>query len=673
MNTITIIPYSGNPAAPYPAANAVTNTFAGWGIADGFTRRSSGDGGRQPETVHLSFPGTSGAADIFPYRALVKIVRDGLPFFTGAVPEDSEHLKSGHSDRQMITVVDPSWWLEHMLFEQQMQIVTAVDINGNPTYETLALRHFTLNLPTAVNITNTAPVYSVTYTPNLLDSAAQIAAVLDFAKGAGAYLDYNLADLMAVPVEPVDVLNITCADAIRRQLDMYDCVVWWDHTQDPPRLHVQRRSQLTAVTRTKGPGGTIRDFQLHKRTDMKVPFVQVDLEEPYDLGNGVSGTSIQSIIYPPPAGSVQFTTGGYTYWQPPNPLPPASDMLHALITTVPLKGFQQHTVSKFIQTDVVAPSDATPFATAAGQPLNWWQRRRRDMDPNFNANFATDYNGVALVAGSATRQLNAALYPNMIIGGGWAPWMGGTFGYDHALAQVSYHRKTTAALSGSKVTAHTLHANCHCTNLNFPNGAWLRYLVTTSGGGFFNQLTQIPQLIYEDLAVDQWEGQATLVETAWTGDLTLGHVLNVLGDRADYATMNALVQSVEMTVKTGSITTTLTLGPNKAISAQQWKARLQAARWRYVTALWLPGSGTDSQLTQEEKTDATSQAHPAKSEDNLISYPVGADPSTSPAGNVQISGNAGNPIVTLQSLNPDGTLNPAVPQIILSVADLPLS
>lgn len=86
--------------------------------------------------------------------------------------------------------------------------------------------------------------------------------------------------------------------------------------------------------------------------------------------------------------------------------------LNALITTIPLKGIQQNTTSKFIQTDVISPND-----------LSFWQRRRPEMDPTHNVKFATDYAGLAIIQGSGSRDLDPNVYPNMIIAGGWAPWM----------------------------------------------------------------------------------------------------------------------------------------------------------------------------------------------------------------------------------------------------------
>ncbi|MDE2098239.1 MAG: hypothetical protein KGL39_13370 [Patescibacteria group bacterium] len=662
MNSITITPFSGDLTDPYPAADDVTKSFADWGIKDDL---SGALGGFNPDQIKLVFAGQGKADDIFPYRALVRVKRDGINIFTGNVPEDPIRLLSGRQNEQHITIKGPLWALQQMPYRQLFQAVTAIAEDGTPTYVNQLLTHFRLNLPTTPNIIGTAPVYSLTYTLTLWNSAQQIFDAVNYAKARGVWIDCDSADLMAVPVEPGDVSNISCWDAIRKQCDNYDCALWFDYTQDPPKLHVQRASALLKITRQKGNDGTVQSRVLRRRSDLKPPFVQITYEQPYNLGNGVQGTAAQTFVWPAPPGStaVPVNLGNgvqFTAYQPPAPDPAHPvDELNAIITNIPLRGISQQTYTKFIQTDYIAPNQ-----------LAWWQRRKADMNPAVNPSFATDYANLAIIPNSGARSANPNLYPNIIIDGGWASWMGGNYGYDHIVAQATYHRRTSAGISGSKVTAHTLQQNAHVTNLDYPNGALLSFVTETAQTEFFQALLQIPQLAYEDLAAaaEQYEGTINLVEIAWPADLSLGKTFAITGDRAEYAAMSARIQRITFTIKSGAIFFSLDAGANKSINASQFKARMDAARWRYVTSLFIPTGGNAAlDLPRHDATDSGTQAHPALSEQNVYD----PDPAVPGKGGLAtITGGAGNPGISLGYVDATGAQDPTKPQVQIALADL---
>src|SRR5205814_2211396 len=56
-----------------------------------------------------------------------------------------------------------------------------------------------------------------------------------------------------------------------------------------------------------------------------------------------------------------------------------------------------------------------------------------------------------------------------------------------------------------------------------------------------------------------YDGTVLLSEDECSGLVGLGNVVNITGSRAEYATMNAIVQSVQCDLKSGR--TSITLGP----------------------------------------------------------------------------------------------------------------
>jgi len=87
----------------------------------------------------------------------------------------------------------------------------------------------------------------------------------------------------------------------------------------------------------------------------------------------------------------------------------------------------------------------------------------------------------------------------------------------------------------------------------------------------------LAQSIYEDFSVDQWSGTIPLSEAevntkldalGITGSAGIGLKLNLSGGRAEWATMNAMVQEVLEDVTTGR--TTFVVGPPEHLSVQDY-------------------------------------------------------------------------------------------------------
>ena len=601
--TLTLVPWD---AANLRFGAAQTQSFTAWGINDGF------DGAFKslvPDELNLTLAGGALAATPFAFRSLVKLTLDDKPFFSGYVVNDVSRNGTGERNESHLPIQGPWWFLEDLIYQLDVPILTAVS-DGAPVYTHYFYTHFTLNISLQPNFTS-GVTNTISYGSVLLDSRAQIAAVLDYAINRGAYLAYDRNDLLSVPVLPADVLNISCAEAIRRQLADVDAVAWFDHTQDPPKFHCQRRKDLPA--RTVTVPADARGFEgLHERKDLKVPYVIINFEQPYSVGE-ISGINLGRDFYP-------------------NPLP--ADDFKALITTVPIRAVAGSTHNKWIKTE---PVDLNSLA--------WWQRRFPEMNPDLNPNYATDFKDLAFTPGTApTRQTSL---PHMIIEGGYATWMGGAMAKDHAIGQFSYSRSTDAYRPESKYSSHTKRKSFHATTLNFPDGINFEVTEFSSVGESLADFKGLAQIIYTDLNARQWEGNVPVFEDRFSAQNVLGKNLNLAGGLADWTTMAALVQQIDFTVRTGGIHYTLQCGPNKNISPDQIADRLRAARSRYATAFFFGPAPEGIAVThpKQEGLEESGEAQATSSQQHIGS----ADGKSG----VLIQG---NPHIILQSYSDDGTV-----------------
>jgi hypothetical protein len=614
--TLTYIPWDPVKLAYGAPATA---TFPQWGIDDAFSFAFKS---QVPDELNLATAGGALAPIPFVNRSLLKIVLDGVPFFTGYVQDDLDREGMPNKNEGHIKLAGPWWFLENLPYELDIQILVGITPAGLPIWKDTYWTHFTLNLPLVAQFQggNGFVTNSVTYAVQQLGSRAQISAVLDYAIAHGAYLQYKPTDIVDIPVLPADVLNITCAESIRRQLESLDAVVWFDHTQDPPAFHCQPRSALGSRTVKAGapaPGSPVATgFRLKERFDLRVPYVIINYEEPVNVG-GVSGTNLTQDIYP---------------------LPIPGDSLKALITTVPITAVSGSMQSKFIQTDTLDIND-----------LAFWQRRFPEMDPAKNPNAENDFADLQFTSGVAPSRQGTL--PNMLIGGGYAVWMGGHFQQDVITAQFDFTRQRNANLPGTQFSAQTKRKTIWTTDLNFPAGVNLNVNNWTSLGENLDDYLGLAQIVYENLSARQWEGTIPIFEDIYTGDQVMGVNLNVAGGVTDWLAANALVQSITGTVRTGGIHYEIQVGPNKSLTAQNIAARMKAARYNYVTCFFFHPSPQTLNQIQESQQDACEDGGSGEGMQTQL-HVVAPDSS----GGVLVTG---DPSITLQGYDAYG--NPLTP------------
>lgn len=636
LRTLTLYPWNSG-SLSYPAGAVSTQTLTAWGLEEEVSGEFSS---QSADKLQLRVAaGANLTNSPFTYRSRVSLNLDGKTFFSGYVTDDVRRW-SGSENRQTVTIQGPWWYLENLVFQQSVKILTAVNAQGVPTFTTSTFTHFTLNTAIQTNFTpGNLPGgggCSITYTPVILNSQDQLATILDWAIQNGAWLQYTKASLVSIPVIPADVQDITCAEAIRRQLENVDAVAWIDHSTTPPTFHAQRRSALPTVTRklVAAPALDATALNLKQRTDLAVPYVRIDFEQTNTV-NGASGLNLVSDIYPAQAN-------------------PPADQLKALITTVPLKGYSATITSCYLQTAPVSPTD-----------LNWWLARRPEMDPNVNPNAATDYANLQLV-GLPTRR---TALPNMIVVGNYLNWMGGQAQADHVINQISYDRVPAQNIKPTHVASQTVRARIRATSLNFPNGVTLTNVTVNQSGENPKFFVGLAQIVYTDLNSPAWEGSFDVVETVYDAAIVLGQNYNVSGSLPAFAGMNALAQGISFTSRSGAIRYTVNVGPNRKLSPQQLADRLRASRLNYVTSMTpvptqLAGGGQGNiELPEQGADDNGTDAHPQLSQQHIVDG----------NGGILLQGNAGSPVATLQTYDANGnaqTPKSTTPagQVILAVS-----
>lgn len=621
IRTLTLFPWQ--PATLNYGAGQ-TKAIADWGFADdiGGSFKSA-----NVDELTLAIPGAALATSPFTYRSRVQIHCDGALFFTGYVSEDPRDY-TGESNNYSLKLAGPWWHFENIVFMQTISYVTGVTALGAPILTAFTYNHITLNLA----YVTTTPGGGVSYTPTVLNSQDQLKAILDFAILNGAYLQYDYASLMAVPVLPHDEMNILCAEAVRRQIEGVDAVAWFDHSFDPPKFFCQRRSTLAAVSRSvadtvqPNPAVNARGFKkLRQRFDLAVPYVRLDFEQTNTF-NGQPGLTLVQDVYPP----------GIT------------DNFKALIATVPVRGSSVTQTNKWLKTAAFDPNS-----------LAFWRLRKPEMDPAApaGANAAIEYADLSIIAGSAQR---SSALPNMITEGGYCDWMGGNHAEDNISAQAAYERKSSANVPGMKTAQHTLRARVQVTDLNYPDGIWLKTTSVSPSSEDPGEFVGLAQVMFTDLSAPQWEGDLPLFENVYTGDLVLGRVFNLTGGLAAHATMNALAQEISFVSKSGGIFYSVSCGPNKKISPAQLADKLRASRLAYITVATFLSQQNGSpavNLERETKQDNISAGEPQKTQDHLFDVNAGGG-----GGGILLQANAGSPILALQTYDAAGTVQtPASP------------
>ena len=514
-------------------------------------------------SITLRLPGVpADVAPVIPFESRVSIYSGrelnagvysrGVKQFTGYRTD-----RAGNSSRRPCVTYkfeDEFYFLEHLPFYQSWVMVSPTNPGNGalPTTDSNGVApgggsYVATWLQPLCNVVlfqaNPHQVYVPAAVDRHITTGTQIKEILAWAIACGANLQVGQIDPAAdVPWYPVQ--NVKCADALRMCLRVHpDCYTEIDYTTTPPTFNVRARANLTPVTLpyayTDASGRRHTATDIQPRPELQPRRVGLF----YRVIADGAVLSTPSDIYP--AG---VTTG-----------------LRALDFMIDLAGPKSVQVQAAITSYAFDPTD-----------LAWWRNKvpslkpvaaggqiPNDGDPgaltlvdaavNDGAHLkgiqVTDFYGNPVDLAKYTFELNAKSSVHA--------WMKTPGGAAAALVEATvtafftYDKSTGAGDTANTqitdtVKEHKHHVRIKLTNLPTGNYSFSQY---TSTGE--SQPAGLAQTVFTALATLQYELTHTIVEKPFNGWLKPGkHCINLAGGEADWAAMNATLQTTDYRMHT---------------------------------------------------------------------------------------------------------------------------
>lgn len=350
--------------------------------------------------------------------------------------------------------------------------------------------------------------------------------------------------------------NISCIDAILSCLRWTPTsVLWWDYNHQEagvysPAANVTSASEMTAVNLVLHSADT-SDSLFTPRYDLQVPGIVIT----YRITGEREGKPYERRAYD--------TAGD-------------ADDAEKFSIYINLEGARYELLTQKVVTGDYPTDNATARTWLAS------------MVPWIAALPAGDWSTI-----SSTRS-EAYHYPRYLVEGGISEWMG-----------VAAVKETTTV----KVRVKTRDENDNITedstrdvpitliSTNAFTKTYSKNILAASGESVPEGLAAA---LFAEWSRLHWEGSFMLDEDEPTFSIRPGVVLNATGARSEWASMNAVVQSVSVNIATGS--TSLTTGPCARLEADSRMALFRAVRTRRNPVL---SSHTDGEITAISGTDTS--------------------------------------------------------------------
>jgi hypothetical protein len=516
--------------------NAVKRTLESWGFQDGRLVFNS----LAADTLELTAEGVAFDRDeLIPFNASVSLRNPaGAVVFVGRrilAPGNA----SGPDERQTYTFAGPWWDLERLVYHQGW-FNTAGPQFSNP--------HILINIGGA-------------------SVATQIAAVIDYAIAQGANIARGTIEAPVVP--PVsETADQSCAAVIQGQLVWApDRVAWFDYSTGPPTFHCRPQGNLTAVNLGIPPDAkaalrAVTLIDIAPRPDDQVSAVAIRYETTSTV-NGKEYFSVSNDVFPP------GSTGRE---------------LRALAQTVALQGSNATVIEAEILCDTIDLAS-----------LDFWKK----VIPSLKDDRIGSVNvpPLSIVPNSALRT-GALNLPRFLIEGQLSDWMkivtndALQWEQDELSAKFNFtfYDENAAALAGQEFgkikTAEGLRIPVKLVATNAPAGVSNYWRVTDFEDGDA-QPVKLAEYLYNSLSPLGYEGSVQTTEqeaTLLAGTPRMGNTLNLLGSRAEYASMAALIQSVAVNIDTGQTTIRFGVAPGLSISRIIELLRASRTRRRWTSS-----------------------------------------------------------------------------------------
>ena len=638
--------------------NGTEKSFADWGIGQGKRRR------RNMMLTEFTFVASGqpiDAPDLFAYQSQVTIMRDrvgsgtasrgGTQWFQGYVT-DCHRVGSAESENVQYTVGNV-WWLLMSIFYKQ----------NWPSFQNIG---FTDHV-----ILNRVPGYVLEW----ISVRGQLQAILDYAltKVPGAF-SYDVSRIPNLFPPCDEKRNLTCDEAIKNQMQwIQDGVVKVDETQTPPKILFYSRygdtafstspiSQLPVVTLPIGTGTTgervmVASESIRALKKLQVPQVIFTYEQSQSI-NGKSQLSLIVDTYPP--------------------LPDGGNQLNILCQTINLVGLQMSDQTAYMESrdlSAFGPADWTDWFTQA-HPFLAKVTQLTLIGSNGGQVFFTDDQNNALDAGAVL----AATSFEMLNHGTFHSWMrvgnkpAGALGKKQRVKITGYFSYTDEfgnvvdATDGRELTvsvdlvnlAPGEYSKVSVGQIPDPTPGLISSGVISGTNPVWNYDAaqadtfglSLAYWFYKTMRVLQWEGDVVVDDNQSDGEVTredyMGVLLNLSNGLAGWATMDALVQTVDEDLESGRVT--VSFGQNKLLSAGKLldlaRMGLTRAYTTYQQSMANGGSASDAVDSPDGTAKKDSTRGNAHINKDVVAF-------TDPGGNtMQFIRDAINQAFSAQSTDP---------------------
>ena len=533
--------------------NGVEKPIAEWGVSDVECELVSQD----TDTVHFTVSAAYDAATVFPWKSKIILSKQDdagnkTVWFVGWVTSLPVSA-TGERESQDYTLSGPWWWLTQLVYQRQWN---QANDPSNPASTVAYTNRSHCLLNQGVNGTKIPTDQQITdIIQYAMDTAVAQGIAPPFQNGTGY-------PSVSIPID--EVLDLSCAECLRKQFRfMPEAVVWFDYTtslngEPTPTMNVKRRGGFTPVTLDVATQ-VVGNVRLTPRPDLKVPVVVFKFEQT----NTVGGNSwLYHIVN--------------TY-----PVPVPDDEAHrlaaervfgALVATINLSGWSLGYATSNLKTVLWNPTQLAWLKTK----FSWLNND--NVDPN--SVIATPKK-LIYPNGQVFLYPNSGVPPALL-----RELVEGTFAPGFVLANgtpvkvqeytlvmdISYDVKDGNA-DPSKFTDQACSTKFVATNA--VDGKYSAIQSWETGDPIPQGMAQS---FYDGLSTLQYDGSIMVKRQEVTEEITLGNTLNLSGSKAEFASMNAIIQSVRWSLDGGE--KPLTVGPARQISTGDFIALLRVNRER---------------------------------------------------------------------------------------------
>jgi hypothetical protein len=477
---------------------------------------------------------------------LCTVYTDGAPFFSGRLHQ-IPRKGSGAGEKIDYQLLDAWQDFERIVYQQQWNVLVVLSEGGAPT---LAAEY------------RSECILGMDLSGDALNSGQVITQIVNWAIGVGANCQLGTIGVSA-PVPFDEIKDLPCSECIKKMLRLTpDAVTWLDYSTTPPTFNITRRGACEAVNIPFV--GSVESVNIRALPDLLAPSVVIRYLQENQI-DGQPSVNVIPDVYPPGATGLEYG---------------------ALVQTTRLAGSnaayqKQPVVTTPLPADET-DSNAVPFL----QRFTPWLKQFSPDRIQVNILTPSVDPGQTDASGNPVDS-DISDYPNVVISGDIAPWMGVQAARCTVVASISYIYPDSPDDESEK--AYLIFGPDGGSLANYNNRVILTVGVvgTDAVTQTYAQLasytegegvpTGLAEEIYSSLATLQYEGAYTIIGSE-AGYWSLGTVLNMTGGRTEWTSMNALLQEIEDDLDNGQ--TTLKFGAAGHLTLRDLMEQLRGNRTR---------------------------------------------------------------------------------------------